>query len=166
MSVSARECVTACKSRCMLRGRAYIGSVTTQCVEPLHTLPAGETQSLHFKDSTTLSCYSVKSESQLHSNKTSRTGSRRRGGFWELNNARTEDKSTVVWTPNATKKRLWHGSRISHCSGPVWPPSGKWFLQQATIFTETPAVCWVLGSHWQATKVRDWIVQICWVLSS
>lgn len=68
------ECVRVCDCArvqmyvtwaCIHRKRYY--TALEWCMQPLHTLPAGETQSLHFKDSTPLSCYSVRSESQLHS---------------------------------------------------------------------------------------------------
>lgn len=72
------------------------------CVQLQHTHTAsGHTQSLHFKDSTPLFCYTVSVESQLHSNKISRTGGGLRGVFWVLNNVRREEKILLLFVSHA-----------------------------------------------------------------
>ncbi len=64
------------------------------------------TQSLHYKDSTPLFCYQVKSK--LYSNNISRTGRGRRGVFRVLNNEKKEEKICLLFflhagTPDVTK---------------------------------------------------------------
>lgn len=145
---------------------AYVYKLLLRCAAVVWTAPAhtasGQIQSLHFKDSTPLFCQSVRIESQLHSNKISRTGSGRRGVFWELNNARREEKVLQfvlqAWTFIMQQKTSgWQGSRKCETI-PSWQMSYKIFLfhvivyyfgsasllsaasfiQQAAVFSETP----------------------------
>lgn len=70
-------------------------SATVVHIAPAHTA-SRHTQSLHFKDSTPLFCYPVRVESQLHSNKISRTGRGRGGVFSGLNNGKKEEKKRTL----------------------------------------------------------------------
>lgn len=70
---------------------------------PAHTA-SGRTQSLHLKKLSS-SVFPVRVESQLQSNKVSRTARRPQGGFWVLKNARREKKVfSFARTPDARKQ--------------------------------------------------------------
>ena len=107
IGVCAQVCanVSVQEPKCMLRYSLRIDTITPECYgcaysSSTHTA-SGHTQSLHFKDSTPLFCYTVIVESQLHSNKISRTGGGRRGVFWVLNNVRRREKILLLFVSRA-----------------------------------------------------------------
>lgn len=71
-------------------------SDTVVSTTPPHSA-SRQTQSFHFKDSTPLFCQrSGLSQTRVESNKISRTARGQRGVFWELNNARKEEKVDIA----------------------------------------------------------------------
>lgn len=89
-------------------------------------IASGHTQSLHFKDSKPLFCYPDRAESQLCADKTFKTGRRKWGVFWVLNNVKREEKyffsvSCRLRPLNATKdqwltntKEMWFKTKLTY----------------------------------------------------
>lgn len=87
-------------SGCILRPLSHYVVVYSA---PAHTA-SGRTQSLHLKKLSS-SVFPVRVESQLQSNKVSRTARGPRGGFWVLKNARREKKVfSLARNPDARKQ--------------------------------------------------------------